>query len=149
MESLRDATVVITGASSGIGLATAQAIFGRMPMPWAAGYTASKAGLAGFSEALRFELSSHSEIEVCAVYPAYVDTPTYLNSANYTGRALRPRVEYGERPAGSQLSLRQANRCFFDSGLPAATRKSSTWPTKIRGCKNRRHGAALRQEVRG
>ncbi|MDP8900929.1 MAG: short-chain dehydrogenase, partial [Actinomycetota bacterium] len=27
---------------------------------------------------------------VCGVYPAYVDTPTYLNSANYTGRALRP-----------------------------------------------------------
>jgi NAD(P)-dependent dehydrogenase (short-subunit alcohol dehydrogenase family) len=65
-------------------------IFGRVPMPWAAGYTASKAGLAGFTEALRFELSSHSGIEVCAVYPAYVDTPTYLNSANYTGRALRP-----------------------------------------------------------
>src|SRR5215216_5995151 len=65
-------------------------IFGRVPMPWAAGYTASKAGLAGFTEALRFELSSRSGIEVCAVYPAYVDTPTYLNSANYTGRALRP-----------------------------------------------------------
>jgi short-subunit dehydrogenase len=44
-------------------------IFGRVPMPWAAGYTASKAGLAGFTEALRFELSSHSGIEVCAVYP--------------------------------------------------------------------------------
>src|SRR5215207_3979108 len=43
-------------------------IFGRVPMPWAAGYTASKAGLAGFTEALRFELSSHSGIEVCAVY---------------------------------------------------------------------------------
>jgi len=65
-------------------------IFGRVPMPWAASYTASKAGLAGFTEALRLELSSHSEIEVCGVYPAYVDTPTYLNSANYTGRTLRP-----------------------------------------------------------
>lgn len=51
-------------------------IFGRVPMPWAAGYTASKAGLAGFTEALRFELSSQSDIEVCGVYPAYVDTPT-------------------------------------------------------------------------
>jgi short subunit dehydrogenase len=59
-------------------------------MPWAASYSASKAGLAGYTEALRFELASHSDIEVCGVYPAYVDTPTYLNSANYTGRALRP-----------------------------------------------------------
>src|SRR5215211_2053157 len=65
-------------------------IFGRVPMPWAASYSASKAGLAGFTESLRFELASHSEIEVCGVYPAYVDTPSYLNSANYTGRALRP-----------------------------------------------------------
>src|ERR671917_2585193 len=65
-------------------------IFGRVPMPWAAAYTASKAGLAGFTEALRSELASRSGIEVCGVYPAYVDTPTYLNSANYTGRALRP-----------------------------------------------------------
>jgi NAD(P)-dependent dehydrogenase (short-subunit alcohol dehydrogenase family) len=65
-------------------------IFGRAPMPFAASYTASKAGLAGFTEALRAELAPRSEIEVCCVYPAYVDTPTYLNSANYTGRALRP-----------------------------------------------------------
>jgi NAD(P)-dependent dehydrogenase (short-subunit alcohol dehydrogenase family) len=65
-------------------------IFGRVPMPWAASYSASKAGLAGFTEALRFELASRSGIEVCGVYPAYVDTPTYLNLANYTGRTLRP-----------------------------------------------------------
>jgi NAD(P)-dependent dehydrogenase (short-subunit alcohol dehydrogenase family) len=65
-------------------------VFGRVPMPFAAAYSASKAGLAGFTEALRVELAPSSEIEVCGVYPAYVDTPTYLNSANYTGRALRP-----------------------------------------------------------
>ncbi len=65
-------------------------VFGRVPMPWAASYSASKAGLAAFTEALRFELASRSGIEVCVVYLAYVDTPTYLNSANYTGRALRP-----------------------------------------------------------
>jgi NAD(P)-dependent dehydrogenase (short-subunit alcohol dehydrogenase family) len=65
-------------------------IFGRVPMPFAASYTASKVGLAGFTEALRAELAPRSEIEVSCVYPAYVDTPTYLNSANYTGRALRP-----------------------------------------------------------
>ena len=65
-------------------------IFGRVPMPWAASYSASKFGLAGFTEALRSELAAHSRIKVCGVYPAYVDTPTYLNSANYTGRALRP-----------------------------------------------------------
>ena len=34
-------------------------IFGRVPMPWAASYVASKFGLAGFTEALRFELAAH------------------------------------------------------------------------------------------
>ena len=57
-------------------------IFGRVPMFWAASYSASKAGFAGFTDALRFELAARSDIEVCGVYPAYVDTPTYLNSAN-------------------------------------------------------------------
>jgi short-subunit dehydrogenase len=65
-------------------------IGGRLPMPWAATYSASKFGLAGFTDALRFELKAHSDIEVCGVYPAFVDTPTNLHSANYTGRALRP-----------------------------------------------------------
>jgi NAD(P)-dependent dehydrogenase (short-subunit alcohol dehydrogenase family) len=77
------------GGGRGI-IINVSSIFGRVPMPWAASYSASKAGLAGFTEALRSELASRSRIEVCGVYPAYVDTPTYLNSANYTGRALRP-----------------------------------------------------------
>src|SRR5215208_1629120 len=100
-------------------------IFGRVPMPWAAGYSASKAGLAGFTEALRFELSSHSGIEVCAVYPAYVDTPTYLNSANYTGRALRPVVtpeRVAERIVGLALRPRRSIRvgALHTSAVPYA-----------------------------
>jgi hypothetical protein len=31
-----------------------------------------------------------SDIAVCSVHPAYVDTPTYLESGNHTGRELRP-----------------------------------------------------------
>ncbi|HEX8373723.1 MAG TPA: SDR family oxidoreductase, partial [Geminicoccaceae bacterium] len=65
-------------------------IGGRVPMPWAATYTASKFGLAGFTEALRYELAACSDVEVCGVYPAFTDTPTNLHSANHTGRALRP-----------------------------------------------------------
>ena len=63
---------------------------GRVPMPFAAAYTASKFGVAGFTEALRDELASRSSVQVCGVYPGFVDTPTNLHSANYTGRALRP-----------------------------------------------------------
>ena len=42
-------------------------IGGRVPMPLAASYSASKLGLAGFTEALRSELAAHSCIEVCGV----------------------------------------------------------------------------------
>ena len=109
-------------------------IFGRVPMPWAASYSASKAGLAGFTEALRFELASHSEIEVCGVYPAYVDTPTHLNSANYTGRALRPvppvvpPERVAERIVGLALRPRRTIRvgALHASAVPYALAPDST-----------------------
>jgi short-subunit dehydrogenase len=62
----------------------------RVPTPWATKYTASKFAVAGFTDALRHELAAHSAIEVCGIYPTFVNTPTNLRSANYTGRALRP-----------------------------------------------------------
>lgn len=65
-------------------------IGGLVPMPFAASYSASKFGLAGFIETLRSEFAARLEIEVRGVYPAYVDTPTYLESANCTGRSLWP-----------------------------------------------------------
>ncbi len=65
-------------------------IGGRIPIPFAAAYSASKFGVKGFTEALRYELSSETNIQVCGVYPTFVDTPTNIHSANYTGRALRP-----------------------------------------------------------
>ncbi len=63
---------------------------GQIPLPFSAAYSAAKYGLAGFTDALRFELAAHSQIHVCGVYPAYVDTSTAVNSGNYTGRTLRP-----------------------------------------------------------
>lgn len=65
-------------------------IGGRVPMPWLATYTASKFAVAGLTDALRYELASRSAIDVCGVYPGFVDTPTNLHSANYTGHTLRP-----------------------------------------------------------
>ncbi|MXQ12387.1 SDR family oxidoreductase [Microvirga makkahensis] len=65
-------------------------IGGRLPIPFAAAYSASKFGVKGFTEALRYELAAESDIEVCGLYPSFVDTPTNIHSANYTGRALRP-----------------------------------------------------------
>ncbi len=62
----------------------------RIAQPFAAAYTASKFGLAGFTDALRYELLARSRVQVCGVYPSFVDTPAPLHAANYSGRALRP-----------------------------------------------------------
>lgn len=63
---------------------------GWFPTPYAAGYSASKFGLRGFSESLKGELSAYNDIHVCDVYPAFLDTPGMQHAANYTGKALRP-----------------------------------------------------------
>jgi hypothetical protein len=76
----RDRGVIVNVSSIG----------GRVPIPFAAAYSASKYGVAGFTEALRDELAARSGIEVCGVYPGYVDTPTDIHSASHTGRTLRP-----------------------------------------------------------
>jgi NAD(P)-dependent dehydrogenase (short-subunit alcohol dehydrogenase family) len=101
-------------------------IFGRVPMPFAASYSASKFGLTGFTEALRSELAARSEIAVCTVHPAYVDTPTYLNSANYTGRVLRPVPPVVPRSASrSESSAWRSARAG-----PLASASCTPWPVR-------------------
>ncbi|RYZ51516.1 MAG: SDR family oxidoreductase [Sphingobacteriales bacterium] len=65
-------------------------IGGFLPVPYGAGYTASKFGLRGFSEALKAELSAWPEIYVCDLFPAFLDTPGILHAGNYTGKVLKP-----------------------------------------------------------
>lgn len=63
---------------------------GWFPVPYAVGYSASKFGLRGFSEALRGELIRYPHIHVCNLFPAFLDTPGIQHAANYTGKILRP-----------------------------------------------------------
>lgn len=63
---------------------------GYTPAPYAVGYTASKFGLRGFSQALKGELYKWPHIHVCDVYPAFLDTPGIQHAANYTGRYIKP-----------------------------------------------------------
>jgi short-subunit dehydrogenase len=92
---------------------------GRMPLPFAAAYTASKYGVTGFTEALRDEVSARSGVKVCGVYPGFVDTPTNLHSANYTGRTLRPipPVLGPEKVAEGIVGLAQYPRRTLHLGL--------------------------------
>jgi short-subunit dehydrogenase len=65
-------------------------IGGYLPVPYGAGYTASKFGLRGFSEALKGELSEWPGIHVCDLYPGFLDTPGIQHAGNYTGKTLVP-----------------------------------------------------------
>ena len=82
-------------------------IGGMFPTPLAASYAASKFGIAGFTDSLRAELAVRSEIEVCGVYPSFVDTPGVAHAANYSGRplnGLRPNLHPGRWRSGSSIS---------------------------------------------
>lgn len=78
-----------------------------VPNPFAVSYSASKFGLRGFSEALRYELVDHPLIRVCDVFPAFVDTPGFQHGANYSGKELKPAppVYEPEQVAGAILRL--------------------------------------------
>jgi short-subunit dehydrogenase len=65
-------------------------IGGYLPVPYGAGYTASKFGLRGFSEALKGELTTWPDIHICDMFPAFLDTPGMQHAGNYTGKVLRP-----------------------------------------------------------
>jgi short-subunit dehydrogenase len=59
--------------------------------PYFSPYTASKFAIRGFSESLREELEAldKSDIRVCTVMPATIDTPLFQHAANYTGRPVK------------------------------------------------------------
>ncbi len=63
---------------------------GWVPVPYGVGYSASKFGLRGFSEALKGELIKYKNIHVCDLFPAFLDSPGIQHAANYTGHILKP-----------------------------------------------------------
>ncbi|WP_018612225.1 SDR family oxidoreductase [Segetibacter koreensis] len=63
---------------------------GWIPVPYAVGYSASKFGLRGFSQALRGELVNYKNIHICDLFPAFLDSPGIQHAANYTGHYLKP-----------------------------------------------------------
>jgi short-subunit dehydrogenase len=76
---------------SGI-LINVDSVVGKTAEPYTSAYTISKYGILGMSNGLRIELQldNASDIHVCVVMPASIDTPIFQNAANYTNRKVKP-----------------------------------------------------------
>jgi short-subunit dehydrogenase len=58
-------------------------------IPYGSAYTASKFAVRAFTSALRQELLD-TDIHVCTVMPASIDTPLFQHAANFSGYAIKP-----------------------------------------------------------
>jgi short-subunit dehydrogenase len=83
---------------------------GWFPVPYGVGYSASKFGLRGFSEALRGELRSYKNIHVCDLFPAFLDSPGIQHAANYSGKYLRPAPPVYDPQRVARAIVRAAQR---------------------------------------
>ena len=94
---------------------------GWTPQPYAASYSAAKFGLRAFAESLQGELHHWSDIHVCNVYPAVMDTPGFRDGSNYTGRAVKPvpPVYDPRRTARMIVKLARHPQSSVYVGLPA------------------------------
>lgn len=108
-------------------LITNISIGGLLPVPFAAGYTASKFALRGFMSSLRQELAHVSGIRLCSVFPCSVDTPGFAHGANVSGRKLTPGwpVLSPEQVAQVMVSLATHPREEVYVGWPTALAKTA------------------------
>lgn len=60
----------------------------RMPEPYSSAYSASKGAVRALSAAVRAELIG-TNVHICTVNPASIDTPIFQHAANYMGRRIK------------------------------------------------------------
>jgi short-subunit dehydrogenase len=72
-------TLVLTGS-----------LLGEIATPYMSSYVASKWAVRGLARVLAIEARDTPDIHVCAVSPGGVNTPVYLQAANYAGFLGRP-----------------------------------------------------------
>jgi short-subunit dehydrogenase len=82
--------------------------------PYYSAYASSKFAIRALSESLRQELEGleGTDIHICTVMPATIDTPFFRHAANFTGRAVKalPPVYAPELVAQTMLSLAKRPR---------------------------------------
>jgi short-subunit dehydrogenase len=85
-------------------------LYGKITTPYVTGYSSSKFGVLGFSQAVREELHDHPGVTVSVVLPGAIDTPIYRHAANYTGRVVRPVPPVASPRHVASVVVRRARR---------------------------------------
>ena len=91
--------------------------FGSLPFPGFAAYSAAKAGLRGFSQALRRELAD-SRVEVVYVAPRAISTPLNTERVNALNQELGSHSDSPERAARQIVAALRAGRGETHLGFP-------------------------------
>ncbi len=91
--------------------------FGSLPFPGFIAYSSAKAGMKGFSQALRRELSD-SQVEVLYVAPRAIDTPLNSAAVNALNAELGSRHDTPERAARQIIAALAAGRSETHLGFP-------------------------------
>lgn len=84
----REAITIFRRQGRGV-LINVSSVDGRMGAPYASAYASSKFAVRGLDEVLEQELLG-TDIKVCTIMPSVIDTPIFRNTANYTGRTVKP-----------------------------------------------------------
>ncbi|TYC05735.1 SDR family NAD(P)-dependent oxidoreductase [Micromonospora sp. WP24] len=80
------------GAAGGGVVVNNASMLAEVAMPYQSAYNATKHGLRGLADTIRQELrvTGRSNISICTVLPATVDTPFFRHAANHSGREVLP-----------------------------------------------------------
>ncbi len=85
-------------------------LLGEIAIPYMSSYVTSKWALRGLARVLSIETRDAPRIHVCLVAPGGVDTPVYLQAANYAGRVGRPPPPIDSPDKVARAVLRCARR---------------------------------------
>lgn len=92
-------------------------MFGSLPYPGFAAYSAAKAGLRGFSQALRRELAD-TAVAVIHIAPRVIDTPLNTEAVNQLNRALKNNSDSSQAVARQIVAALRHGKGEHHFGFP-------------------------------
>jgi short-subunit dehydrogenase len=92
-------------------------MFGSLPFPGFAAYSAAKAGLRGFSQALRRELAD-TPVAVIHIAPRVIDTPLNTEAVNQLNRALKNNSDSSQAVARQIVAALRHGKGEHHFGFP-------------------------------